>query len=93
MADRWRKKKAWGKKADPYLLIKAVDVKRPLTSLKSHLFPRGRVNGTVGLPKTPIEDNPVIRGHDLCFDKTCRKTTSRYVRGWLKETVRIITGP
>ena len=29
------------------------------------------MNGTVGLPKTPIDENPVIRGHDLCFDKTC----------------------
>ena len=37
-----------GKKTDPYLLIKAVDVKRPLTSLKSRLFPRGHVNITVG---------------------------------------------
>ena len=31
----------------------------------------GCVNNTVGLPKTPIDENPVIRGHDLCFDKTC----------------------
>ena len=51
MADGLRRKKAWGKKTDPYLLIEALDVKHPLTSLKSRLFPRGRVNGTVGLPK------------------------------------------
>ena len=49
--DRQRRKKAWGKKTDPYLLIKAMDVKCPLTSLKYCLFPRGRVNGTVGLHK------------------------------------------
>ena len=49
--DGLRRKKAWGKMGGPYVLIKAVDVKRPLTSLKSRLFPRGRVNGTVGLPK------------------------------------------
>ena len=48
MADGLRRKKAWGKKTDPYLLIKAVDIKRPLWSLKSRLFPRGRVNGMVG---------------------------------------------
>ena len=48
MADRQRRKQAWGKKMDLYLLIKAVDVKRPLTSLKSRLFPRGRVNDTIG---------------------------------------------
>ena len=51
MVDRPRRKKAWGKKTDPYLLIKALDVKRPLTSLKSRLFPRGRVYDMVGLPK------------------------------------------
>ena len=46
-----RRKKAWGKKMDPYLLIKAVNIKRPLTSLKTRLFQRDRANGTVGLPK------------------------------------------
>ena len=51
MADGLRRKKAWGKKTDPYLLIKAVDIKRPLISLKSRLYPMGRVNGMVGLPK------------------------------------------
>ena len=50
-ADGLRRKKAWGKKMDPYLLIKAVDIKCPPTSLKICLFPRGRVNGMVGLPK------------------------------------------
>ena len=51
MADGLRRKKAWGKKTNPYLLIKAVDIKCPLLRLKSRLFPRGRVNDTVGLPK------------------------------------------
>ena len=50
-ADGLRRKKAWGKKTDPYLLIKAVDIKRPLISLETRLFPRGRVNDTVGLSK------------------------------------------
>ena len=43
-------------------LIEAANIKRPLISLKSLLFPRGRVNGMVGLPKTTIDENPVIRG-------------------------------
>ena len=46
-----RRKKAWGKKMDPYLLIKAVNIERPPTSLKTRLFPRGRANGMIGLPK------------------------------------------
>ena len=51
MADGLRRKKTWGKNTDPYLLIEAVDIKRPLISLKSRLLPRGHVNSTVGLPK------------------------------------------
>ena len=51
-------------------VIEAANIKRPLTSLKSRLFPRGRANDTAGLPKAPIDENPIIRGHNLCFDKT-----------------------
>ena len=50
-ADGLRKKKAWGEKVDPYLLIKAVNIKRPPTSLKTRLFPWGRADDMVGLPK------------------------------------------
>ena len=49
--DRLRREKEWGKKVDPYLLIKAVNIMCPPTSLKARLFPRGRVHGTVGFPK------------------------------------------
>ena len=49
--DGLRKKKAWGEKVDSYLLIKAVNIERLPTSIKTRLFPRGRANGTVGLPK------------------------------------------
>ena len=50
-ADGLRRKMAWGKKMGPYPLIKTVSIKRPLTGLKTRLFPRGRANGTVGIPK------------------------------------------
>ena len=72
MMNGLRRKKAWGRKVDPYLLIKAVNAERPLTSLKTRLFPRRHVNNMVGLPKTLIDENPAIRGHDLCFDKKCQ---------------------
>ena len=51
-----RKKKAWGEKVDSYLLIKAVNIERPPppTSIKTLLFPRGRANDTVGLPKSVL---------------------------------------
>jgi hypothetical protein len=45
------KEKAWVKGVNPYLLIKAVNIKRLPTCLKTRLFPRE--NGTVGLP-TPV---------------------------------------
>ena len=49
--DGLRKKKVWGEKVDSYLLIRAVNIERPPTSLKTRLFPRDDANDTVGLPK------------------------------------------
>ena len=43
-----REEEGVDERADPYPLIKAANIKRPLISLKSRLFPRGRVNDTVG---------------------------------------------
>ena len=37
---RAEKEKAWVKKGNPYLLIKAVNIKRIPTRLKTRLFPR-----------------------------------------------------
>ena len=33
-----------------------------------------------GVTHTRIDENPVIRGHDLCFDKSAKKTASQYVQ-------------
>ena len=44
------REKAWVKKVNPYLFIEAMNIKRLPTSLKTCLFPKGRANGTVGLP-------------------------------------------
>ena len=57
-ADGLRRKKAWGRKMDHYLLIKAVNIERPPTSLKTRLFPRGRENDMVGLPKLVLMKIP-----------------------------------
>ena len=43
------REKAWVKGVNPYPFIKAVNIKR----LPTRLFPKGRTNGTVGLP-TPV---------------------------------------
>ena len=73
-------------------LIEAANVKRPLISPKSHLFPRRHVNGTVGLPKTLIDEYPIIRGRDLCFDKTCHwpclEVRNKAVK-WFKIIIRL----
>ena len=51
--DKPRRKKARVKGLDLYPLIKAVNIKRLPTHLKTRLFPKGRADGAVGLP-TPV---------------------------------------
>ena len=80
-------------KVNPYPLIWADAIVRPHQPSKTRLPPKRRDKWRGWVTHVRIDENPVIRGHDLCFDKTCRKTASHYVRGWLKGTVRIITGP
>ena len=80
------------RKVNPYPFIWADEAKRPHLPDKTHLSPKLHNWWHGWVTHARIDENPVIRGHDLCFDKTCRKTSSRYVRGWLKGTVQIITG-
>ena len=47
------RQKAWIKRGESYPLIKATNIKRLPTSLKTRLFPKGRADGAVGLP-TPV---------------------------------------
>ena len=44
------REKAWVKRVNPYPFIKAVNIMRLPTRLKTRLFPKGRADGTVGLP-------------------------------------------
>ena len=82
-----------GRKVNPYPFIREDETKRPHFPGKTRLSPKRRNRWRSLVTHARIDENPVIRGHNLCFNETCRKTASRYVRGWLKETVRIITGP
>ena len=54
---------------------------RPHEPGKTGLSPKRRNRWRGWVTHARIDENPVIRGHDLCFDKTCQKTASRYVRG------------
>ena len=59
------------------------------TCLKS----RGHTSRHDWVTHTRIDENPVIRGHDLCFDKTCQENrlATHAVAGWEKRFV--MTGP
>ena len=51
--------------------IKAKNIERLLTGLKARLFPRDRQQHG-WITHAHINKDPVMRGHDLCFDKTCQ---------------------
>ena len=62
---------AWVKRGDSYVLIKAVNIERLPTHLKL-AYSQGPCKWHGWVTNTRIDENPVIRGHDLCFDKTCQ---------------------
>ena len=48
-----REKEGVGERVNPYLFIKAANIKCLPIRLETRLFPKGRADGAVGLP-TPI---------------------------------------
>ena len=79
----------WVKKGDPYPLIKAMNVKRLPTLLKlacSEWLCKWR--GWVTHAR--IDEDPAIRGHDLCFDRTCQIAAASRNVGWqMKNSSRL----
>ena len=61
-----------GEKVDPYPLIWADVTMRPHQPGKTRLSPKRRSQWCGWVTHTRIDENPGIRGHDLCFDKTCQ---------------------
>ena len=47
--------------------------KPPTGLIKLAYLPSAAVKWRGWVTHTRIDDNPVIRGHDLCFDKTCQE--------------------
>ena len=45
----------------------------PHLPLKISYFPGASVNGVGWVTHTCINGDPAIRGHDLCFDRTCQR--------------------
>ena len=66
-----RMKEGVGEERNSYPLIKAVNIERLPTRLKTRPFPTG-VNRHGWVTHARIDENPALRGHDLCFDKTCQ---------------------
>ena len=66
----------------------------PHLPIENRLLPKHRDWWHGGITHTRIDENPMIRGHDLCFDKTCQgnRLAIRVVAGCGK-TVRIMTRP
>ena len=66
----------------------------PHLPVEGRLFPK-RHDGWCGwVTHTHIDGNPMIRGHDLCFDKTCSgNCLAVYAMAGCGKTVRIMTRP
>ena len=76
-------------KVDPYPLIWADATMRPHPPSKTRLSPKRRNQWRGWVTHIRIDENPVIRRHDLCFDKTCQENRLAIcaVAGWEKRFV------
>ena len=50
-----------------------VNVHLPTCLSKSLIFPGASITGAGWVTHIRIDGDPAIRGHDLCFDKTCQR--------------------
>ena len=55
----------------------------PHLPVEGHLFHKSHDRWRGWVTHTRIDGNPVIRGHDLCFDKTCQELPRNMRCGWL----------
>ena len=70
--DKPRRKKVQVKGLDLYPLIWADGNMRPHRPDKTRLSPKRHNQWCGWVTHARIDENPGIRGHDLCFDKTCQ---------------------
>ena len=59
-------------RVDPYPLIWAAKTTSPHQPNKTHLSPKRHNQSRGWVTHARIDENPGIRGHDLCFNKTCQ---------------------
>ncbi len=72
-------------RVDPYPLIWVAETMSHHQPSKTRLPPKCRDKWRGWVTHVRIDENPVKGVHDLCFDKTCQETASRYVWSWLKK--------
>ena len=80
-------------KVDPYPLIWADATMRPHQPGKTRLSPKHHSQWHGWVTHVRIDENPGIRGHDLCFDKRAKETASLNALRWNSKTIRIKTWP
>ena len=70
--DEEKEKKAWVEMKRPFFFIEAMKLCAFPLPRKTCSFPTHRDWWRGGITHNRIDGNPAIRGHDLCFDKTCQ---------------------
>ena len=71
-------------KEDPYLFIEAVETVRLPTCPINSLIPQALHRWRGWVTHAHIDENPGIRGHDLCFDKMCQGNRLTLCAGLVK---------
>ena len=70
---------------DPCPLIWADAVVRPHCLIKLACLPSAVLNGSGRVTHVRIDENPVKRAHDLCFDESAKETASQNTLRWKSE--------
>ena len=80
-------------KVDPYPLIWADATMRPHQPGKTRLSPKRHSQWRGWVTYTHIDENPGIRGHDLCLTRRAKETASLNALRWDSKTIRMKAWP
>ena len=84
-----------GKNGEPLSLYRGGESGAPPhLPVGNRFLPKRHDRWRGGITHTRIDENPMIRGHDLCFDKTCQgNRLAICVVDGCGKTVRMMTRP
>ena len=80
-------------RVDPYPLIWAAETMRPHQPGKTRLSPKRRNQWRGWVTHARIDENPGIRGHDLCLTRRAKETSSHDALRWDNEMTQIRAWP